>query len=81
MDTETKQYIDRHFERLNTKLTTLLGEKKRTTWIKASDVVKLTKWDKNKMRTARECGTIVYKKEDGHFLYSLESIPQVFINS
>jgi hypothetical protein len=46
MDAEIK----REFERLNQKLTALLTKEKKETWVKSSEIIKLTGWDKERMR-------------------------------
>lgn len=76
MDLETKQYLDR----INSKLSMLIEGKKKETWVPASWVTDLTKWDPEKMRSAREHGIIKFKKSKKQsYSYLLESIPQEFI--
>jgi hypothetical protein len=52
----------------------------RKIWIKASDVRKLTGWDKNKMHKARQLGWVKVKRDGGIF-YDLKSIPQEFLKT
>lgn len=53
---------------------------KKQTWIKAGEVMKLTNWDRDRLRRARERGEVEVKKEGGIF-YLYESIPQIFLKN
>lgn len=76
MDAETKKY----FDRINEKLSLLIEEKKKETWVSASWITDLTGWSKERMRIAREQGVVKYKKsKEQSYKYLLESIPQQFI--
>jgi hypothetical protein len=73
MDAEIK----REFDRLNAKLTALLNQEKKETWLKARDIMEVTGWDKEGMRRARVNGFVKQRKKNGIF-YLLESIPEKF---
>lgn len=51
---------------------------KQETWIKVSDVVRLTGWDKERLRRARLNGEIKFKDDNGRF-YLLESISTIHL--
>lgn len=73
--------LDR-IERDNKKILALLtGEKKEKAWVKASTVVKLTGWNKEKMRQMRVNGIIKFKHDETGFWYDANSIPSIFIRN
>jgi hypothetical protein len=77
MDAEIK----REFERINQKLTALLTKEKKETWVKSTEIIKLTGWDKERMRQARENGYVKVKRDKKGIFYSLESLPEIFIKN
>lgn len=75
MDAELKRRLDR----IDEKLTTLLGRKKET-WVGPRWLTKLTGWNNEDLRQAREQNIVEYKaSEGGGWLYRLESVPEAFI--
>lgn len=76
MDAETK----REFERLNRKLNEMAAVQRKETWVSPGWVSKLTGWDREKLRQARDQKIVEVKRsEGGGWLYKLESIPEQFI--
>lgn len=77
MDAEIK----REFERLHSKINTLLAEQKKETWLKGHDIMQITVWsDKEKLRRAKMYGYVEQKKDKKMgIVYRLESIPEYFI--
>lgn len=73
--TETQTIISQ-----NKKILQLLGEKSKPHWVKASVVIELTGWGAQKMRKAREDGTLIYKNEDGYW-YDLNKLNSYFIKT
>jgi hypothetical protein len=72
MDAELKRELDR----INQKLTTILqafNKPKQPSWVRASVITRLTGWNNEGMRKARDYGYIRYKEEDG-FWYDLDSL-------
>lgn len=79
MTTETAELMKR-VENLE-KTVARLSTGKRKTWVKASDIKKLTGWDNEKMRRNREAGIIHFEKRKDGFFYLLESLNPVFIKN
>jgi hypothetical protein len=76
MDTAS---IERRLSSIERLLKTLVGEKKKATWVKAHDITGLTGWDNQKMRHMRQAGVIDFKKDKKGWWYDLNSIPPQFI--
>jgi phosphoenolpyruvate synthase/pyruvate phosphate dikinase len=53
---------------------------KKSEWVKSPIITKLTGWDANKMRIARNNGYIQWKKNTTGFWYDLSSINEKFLN-
>lgn len=70
MDNDLKTQLDR----IERKLSMLMQERKKGGWVTAPVVAKLTGWDKYGLYKARQNGYVQYKKQDGKFLYDVESI-------
>jgi hypothetical protein len=68
--------LDRKIDRLNTKLTTLLSERKeeKLTWVKSTIITRLTGWNSEDMRRARNYEYVKFKKDRNGFWYALESL-------
>lgn len=67
-------------ERIDRKLSLLVQEKNKVRWVRAPVISKMTGWDKNGMRRARENRYVVYKEdEDGKFLYNPDSIHPIHL--
>lgn len=80
MTTETAELMKR-VENLE-KTVARLSTGKRQTWVKASDIKRLTGWDKEKMRRNREAGLLIMRKHKERGIeYLLESVNPVFIKS
>ena len=63
---------------MNARLATLLAQKQ--TWVTAQEISKLTGWDGNALRRARERKYLEYKQRTAKsFVYLLESLPNQFI--
>lgn len=76
MDPETKKYLDRIY----TKVSQLVDKQKKETWVGPRWLTKLTGWNNEDLRQAREQNIVVYKaSEGGGWLYQLESVPEQFI--
>lgn len=73
--------IERRLERLERKIDLLLKEKgaAKATWVKASVIADLTGWDKEGLRKARNYGYVEHRKENGKFLYNLDSLNERMI--
>lgn len=72
--------IEKAVERIERKLSMLMQEKKKGTWVKAGVVTKATGWNGNRMRIARENGYVEYKKGDkGSYFYNIESIHPIHL--
>lgn len=71
--------LDRRLAKIERMLTELLKEKEKAVWIKSSQVMELTGWDKEKMRRMRDNGVIVHKHTDTGHWYDLNSIPKQFL--
>jgi hypothetical protein len=52
---------------------------KKSEWVKSPIITKLTGWDANKMRLARNNGYINWKKDSNGFWYDLNSIHEKFL--
>ena len=64
--------------RIDKKLTALLNQKE--TWVTAQEITRLTGWDGNGLRRARERNYLRYKQKTAKsFVYLLESLPNQFI--
>ncbi len=69
---------EQHILRIDRKLTALLSTKQ--TWVTAQEISKLTGWDGNALRRARERKYLEYKQRTAKsFVYLLESLPNQFI--
>ena len=69
---------EQHILRIDRKLTALLNTKQ--TWVTAQEISKLTGWDGNALRRARERKYLEYKQRTAKsFVYLLESLPNQFI--
>lgn len=77
---DLKQVFDK-LNRIEQLLIDLSQKKKNTkTWVKATEVMKFTGWDKGYMKKAREYGFVEWKKDKKlGFLYLLESIHPLLI--
>ena len=71
--------LEKRLDRIDQKLTTLLGQAKKQTWVKVSFITDLTGWNREKLRQARDQKIITYRKGNNGFEYLLESLPEVFI--
>lgn len=66
--------------RIDSKLTTLLGMRKKQTWVKVHFIQDLTGWTAERFRQARDGGVIEFRKTAANgFEYLLESLPEQFI--
>lgn len=72
--------LKQQLDRIERKLSIILGEQKKKSWVKAGDVMKVTGWDKEKLRQMRVNGLIEYKN-DGGFFYNPDSIHQMFLKA
>jgi hypothetical protein len=76
MDKEIKQ----QFELINKKLNAIAAGQRKETWISYSWIQKITGWDKEELRMAREQKIVEVKRHGtSDWLYKLESIPEQFI--
>lgn len=70
--------IRKQNERIERKLSLIMTEKKAIQWVKAHVVTKLTIWDREALRRARERKYVVFEKRVDGFWYSLNSIADHF---
>jgi hypothetical protein len=76
----TNEDIVKLLRRIDEKLSTLIAEKKKKTWVKVTTITSLTDWDKYAMHRARQSGLVeVRKSKDKGIEYCVESIPDIFI--
>lgn len=76
MDAETKQ----QFERLNKKLNQLIEQTKKATWVGPRMIVKLTGWNNEGLRQARQRNIVEHRRAaTGGWEYRLESIPETLL--
>lgn len=76
MDAETKA----QFERLHKKLNLLIEHASKATWIGPGMLAKLTGWNSEGMRQARNKKIVEHRRSGtGGWEYKLESIPEVLI--
>jgi len=71
--------LETRLERMERMLKSLMSEKKKTTWLGAADVMRLTGWNKDTMYRMRKTRAIEFKKAGKSIAYRLESIPEIFI--
>lgn len=60
-------------------LALLSGPKKEKAWVKSAQIMKLTGWNREKMRQMRDNDIIKYKHDATGFWYDLNSIPSALI--
>jgi hypothetical protein len=73
------QELEQRIAKLELEIKFLRSNARKTrTWVKVSEVVRLTGWDKEEMRRARENGYIEFRTKNG-FEYLVESIHPMFI--
>lgn len=72
--------LKQQLDRIEKKLSVILGEKKKKSWVKAGDIMRMTGWNKEKLRQMRDNGIVEYKDDEG-FFYNPDSIPQMFIKA
>lgn len=70
------QTLEQRVAKLEAEITRLRG--KQETWIKVSDVVRLTGWNKDRLRRARVNGEIKFKDDNGR-CYLYESISPIHL--
>lgn len=58
----------------------LAGNKKKKQWVKASDILRLTGWNREKLRQRRADGLVEFKRDGKGWFYNPDSIPSVLIN-
>jgi hypothetical protein len=75
MDKEIKQ----QFELINRKLNQLAAGQRKEHWVSVSWIQKITGWDKEDLKRARDQKIIEFKREGKDWLYLLESIPEQFL--
>lgn len=74
------ELIKIELRRINQKLTSILQEQKKETWVGPSFIREITGWDREKLRQARQQHIIQYKPSPGGgWVYKVESIPQPFL--
>lgn len=72
------ELILKKLDRLERLVGMLVKEEIKPQWVKASTIISLTGWDRNRMERARKNGDIEFKKQNGIW-YNAKSIPQVFL--
>lgn len=74
--------VEQRLDTIEKKIDRLLRERRQNstpTWVKVGLITKLTGWDHEGMRKARENGLVRFRKSNGGFLYHMESIPEQFL--
>ena len=72
--------LKQQLDRIERKLSVILGEQKKKSWVKAGDVMRVTGWNKEKLRQMRVNGLIEFKNDDG-FFYNPDSIHKMFLKA
>lgn len=78
------QRFERTLNRIDAKLTTLLGKPKEERWLTAKMLMKATGYDKKMLRLLRNSKTVTYKPlrpGSKEYLYLLSSIPKELIKN
>lgn len=70
--------IDRDNKRI---LAMLAGQRKKSTWVSAVDIMKLTGWTKDEMFRMRRSRVVEFKKVGKTITYNLDTLPQIFVKS
>jgi hypothetical protein len=79
MTDQQYETIIKCLKRIDSKLSTLITEKKKKTWVKVGIIQSVTGWDKDQMRVARDNGIVEWRRVKGREIdYCLESIPKIF---
>lgn len=73
-----EELILKKLDRLERLVGMLVKEEIKAQWVKASTVISLTGWDRNRMERARKNGDIEFKKQNGIW-YNVKSIPPVYL--
>lgn len=66
-------------DRIERKLSAILGDKKKETWVKVKSIMEITGWDSVQLRRMRENGLIAHKKNSTGIWYMVESINPTLI--
>ena len=72
---------ERYLKRIDEKLTTLLSQAPKKTWVGPGIITDLTGWDREGLRKARRNNVIETRSKDNRIEYYLESLPKVFIKN
>lgn len=75
----TDEAIIQRLDRIERKLSAILGEKKRATWVKVKAIMDVTGWDKVQLRRMRDNGLVEYKKNSTGIWYLVESVHEKLI--
>jgi len=74
------EQLTNQVDRLNSTVRTLVMERKKKTWVNAEWIIRLTGWNKEELRQAREGKLIEFRQEPSRRIkYVLESIPEQFL--
>jgi len=80
MDPKLLKDFNVRLTRVDEKLSRVLQQQRKETWVKVSWIVDLTGWSREKLRQARNHGIITYRKTEQRGIeYLLESVPEPFI--
>lgn len=71
--------IIQRLDRIERLIKAQVAPKKKQVWVNASDVMKLTGWNKDDMYRLRKTGVLIFKKLKTTYLYDADSIPEIFI--
>lgn len=77
--TENEKILKK-LDRLERLVGMLVKEDIKPQWVKASTVISLTGWDRNRMERARKNGDIEFKKQNGIW-YNLKTLPTIFLKT
>ncbi|HVX28436.1 MAG TPA: hypothetical protein VHB70_18960 [Parafilimonas sp.] len=73
--------VEQYLKRIDQKLTLLINEKPRKTWVGASVISDLTGWHDHALQKARRNNVIESRMNGNRFEYCLESLPAMFIKN
>lgn len=70
--------LEQRLERLERQVAEM---KRKPKWTKVTEIARLTGWDRERMRRARQNGEVNFKKKGSSFFYDLDSIHPLLIKN
>ncbi len=77
--TEIMERLEKKIDSLSKKVDRLTEKKPKRTLVKATEIVRLTGWNREEMRRARENGFVKQVRQGNKIFYTLESLNPTFI--